>query len=249
MRLRGFNCLAVFSAAMWIFSLACLWADETPRYYRVEDISLSSPYPWKKNIVTTCFWVGEGASGYNSMTNYKSAWDGSWTKSFGGMDCPEKRIATAGFGKTTFPKTFVPTQNPYYVALPYNDIKYPKTSRKLIPWWSDKAYKEDPYKSQCKGRWVMIVHEDKVCFAQWEDVGPFRYDHAGYVFGGDRPNTYSKAGLDVSPAVRDYLGMEGLEKADWRFVNDEEVPYGPWIEYSEQAIIFSLIKAEAKAIN
>jgi len=50
--------------------------------------------------------------------------------------------------------------------------------------------------------------------------------------------------------VRDYLGLTGLNKTNWRFVEDDEVPYGPWIEYGEQAIIFSAIKAETKeALN
>jgi len=91
----------------------------------------------------------------------------------------------------------------------------------------------------------MIRFNNKVCYAQWQDVGPLRYDHAEYVFGEERPTRYSRAGLDVSPAVRDYLGLSGLDKTDWKFVEDDQVPYGPWIEYGEQAILYSAIKEQA----
>ena len=32
-------------------------------------------YPWKKNIVTTVFWVGEQPSGNNPVPNRRSSWD------------------------------------------------------------------------------------------------------------------------------------------------------------------------------
>ena len=46
-------------------------------------------YPWKMNIVTTVFWVGEQAGGNNPVPNYKSAWDSNWTSNYGGLDSPE----------------------------------------------------------------------------------------------------------------------------------------------------------------
>ncbi|MGF1679069.1 MAG: hypothetical protein ACFCUX_07740 [Candidatus Methylacidiphilales bacterium] len=219
-----------------------LVAEEMP--LRLEDVKIHSKHPWKRNIMTTYFWVGQGASGYNSMTNFKSAWDGSWTKNFGGEDCPKKRTQATYLGTVSLPETFAPTLNPFYVALPYNDIKYPQLSRKHVPWWDHEKWRKQPYKSQCKGKWVMIEYKGHVAFAQWEDVGPFRYDHVGYVFGNERPNIHSKAGLDVSPAVRDYLGLSGLNPTHWRFVEEDEVPYGPWIKYAEQAIVYSAIKSE-----
>jgi hypothetical protein len=212
-----------------------------------EDVKLTSNFPTKKNIVTTTFWIGQGSSGYNSTTNYKSAWDGSWTRNFGGTDCPESRVGRPTPGAITLPKRFAPTLNPYYVALPFNDIKYPKLSRQHIPWWNAEFHKKNPYVSQCKGRWIMIEFNGRVCFAQWEDVGPLRYDHVSYVFGNDAPTReHSRAGLDVSPAVQDYLGLTGRSNTNWRFVEEDEVPYGPWIEYAEQAIVFSVLKAEYK---
>jgi len=216
------------------------------RHLTVADVQLQSSYPLKRNIITTCFWVGQGTTGYDDTTNYSSAWDEQWTHSFGGVDSPTLRMNTNSSGTFSLPKKFAPTRNPFYVALPFNDIKFPKLAEKYVPWWNQKAHNSDPYKSQCHGHWLMIQYQGRVCFAQWEDVGPFRYDHASYVFGNDRPDTYTKAGLDVSPAVKDYLGLSGLDKTTWRFVENDEVPYGPWIEYSEQAILYSAIKAEPR---
>lgn len=217
------------------------------RVLRLEDVKLRSKYPWKRDIVTTYFWIGEGASGYNSTANYKSAWDQAWTHNFGGTDCPEDRVETARVGLTSLPKRFAPTLNPFYVALPYNDIKYPEISRRVVPWWNEEKFKQNRWRSQCKGRWVMIEYKGRVCFAQWEDVGPLRFDDHQYVFGKARPTReHHGAGLDVSPAVRDYLGLTGLNRTNWRFVDDDEVPYGPWIEYAEQAILFSAIKEEVR---
>ncbi|MEO8207202.1 MAG: hypothetical protein ABI615_13555, partial [Chthoniobacterales bacterium] len=41
------------------------------------------------------------------------------------------------------------------------------------------------------------------------------------------------AGLDVSPAVRDYLGIAGKDVCDWKFVEFSEVPNGPWAKYGD----------------
>src|SRR4029434_5749440 len=45
-------------------------------------------YPWKSNIVTTVFWIGEQASGNNLVPNRTSSWDKQWTKNYGGFDDP-----------------------------------------------------------------------------------------------------------------------------------------------------------------
>ncbi|MDR2462233.1 MAG: hypothetical protein LBD30_00420 [Verrucomicrobiales bacterium] len=210
----------------------------------LKDVALHSSYPVKRDIVTTYFWIGQGASNYSDTTNHASAWDLKWTSNYGGVDHPRQRSASAQ--ATTLPQKFAPTRNPFYVALPFNDTKYPKLAAKHVPWWNKSAHVTNPGRSQCRGRWVMIEFKGRVCFAQWEDVGPLRYDHVKYVFGNERPTQHTKAGLDVSPAVRDYLGMSGLDKTNWRFVDNDEVPYGPWIEYAEQAILFSAIKSETK---
>ena len=209
------------------------------------DSKTTSSFPLRRNIVTTYFWIGQGGTPISATTNIKSAWDSFWKKNFGGIDCPDQRKDAKKFREASLPKKFAPTLNPFYVALPFNDIAFPKKSRKWVYWWDEGKFQKDRFESQCKGRWIMIRFNNKVCYAQWEDVGPLRYDHAEYVFGDELPNRHSRAGLDVSPAVRDYLGLSGLDKTDWKFVEDDQVPYGPWIEYGEQAILYSAIKEQA----
>ena len=50
------------------------------------------------------------------------------------------------------------------------------------------------------------------------------------MFGDERPkpNLNKGAGLDVSPAVRDYLGLSETDVTDWQFVDFKDVPRGPW---------------------
>jgi hypothetical protein len=189
-------------------------------------------YPWKTNIMTTVFWVGELPTPRNPTPNTKSAWDQQWVKNFGGYDDPDLDSRN-GFR----PKEFEPGQNPFYIALPYNDLQRgggTKTSaRHVIPWF-DREFVQ-PGKTIIKGRWLAIRLGSKVCYAQWEDVGPFETDDWQYVFGDARPKTKGNkgAGLDVSPAVRDYLGMTTMGHCDWRFVDEEEVPDGPWKKWGE----------------
>ena len=94
---------------------------------------------------------------------------------------------------------------------------------------------QGPAVSTCKGRWVAIRKGNRTVYAQWEDAGPFRTDHWQYVFGNEhpKPNLNKGAGLDVSPAVRDYLGMNDTDVTDWRFVEFSEVPRGPWSTHGE----------------
>jgi len=188
-------------------------------------------YPWKINIVTTVFWVGERPTARNPTPNTASSWDARWTQTFGGFDNPDPS-ARRGF----IPAAFIPAQNPFYVALPYNDVTRGTTkpeARFVIPWFNREF--ERPGKSVCRSRWIAIRHRGRVCYAQWEDCGPFRTDHWQYVFGNERPkpNLNQGAGLDVSPAVRDYLGMASKDVCDWKFVEFGEVPFGPWSRYGE----------------
>jgi len=184
-------------------------------------------YPIHKNITATYFFVGELPSKNNKfISNVVSAWDDIWMWHYGGVDNPKDRICF-------YPRKFIPKENPFYVALPYNDL-YPngkvKPSQKKIPW-----YKGYTGTSIVKNRWVKIIKhykngKTKVCYAQWEDAGPNEYDDFDYVFGNKRPkNTFNaKAGIDVSPAVKDYLGLKDIDKVDWQFVDFKDVPDGPW---------------------
>jgi hypothetical protein len=188
-------------------------------------------YPWRLSIVTTIFWIGEHPSTNNPVPNDRSSWDPNWFSNFGGYDNPDLKLR-----KNFIPLNFLPRQNPFYVALPYNDVQGGHTkpeAKEVIPWFKESFVREG--QSVLKGRWLAIRHGNRVCYAQWEDCGPFYTDHWQYVFGNERPKTNinQNAGLDVSPAVRDYLGLGGMEACDWKFVDFREVPPGPWAIYGE----------------
>ncbi|MGJ8697723.1 MAG: hypothetical protein ACSHYF_15500 [Verrucomicrobiaceae bacterium] len=185
-------------------------------------------YPWKKFITATVFWVGEKPTPNNPTPNNKSSWDTEWQANFGGFDDPNNRT---GY----LPKGFIPKLNPFYIALPYNDCinhaaHKPEASR-VIPWFS--RYRPDPGDSVCKGRWLQIIANNRVCYAQWEDCGPFTTDDHSYVFGNANPKTTQNdnAGIDISPAVRDFLGVGNKVKVHWRFIEFSQVPRGPWSLY------------------
>src|SRR5438445_5026984 len=69
-------------------------------------------YAWKTNIVTSVFWVGE-------KQNHGSAWDPNWQSNYGGIDNPKQSAR-----RNYIPVAFMPRQNPFYCALPYNDLTH-----------------------------------------------------------------------------------------------------------------------------
>jgi hypothetical protein len=126
------------------------------------------------------------------------------------------------------PSAFTPKQNPFYVALPYGETKENgalKESAKRIPGYGKG---KEPI---TRNRWVEIRRKGKSCFAQWQDVGPYEADDFNWVFGdaATPKNTFGlKAGLDISPAVAQYLGMDDSGNTEWRFVEEKDLPDGPW---------------------
>lgn len=192
-----------------------------------------SKYPWRMGIVTTVFWVGERPTANNPVPNHTSSWDPYWSQNYGGFDDPDPS-GRRGY----FPARFIPQQNPFYCALPYNDVTHGQTkpeAPRVIPWFKQSFVKWG--QSVCRNRWVAIQNPQnrRVAYAQWSDCGPFRTDHWEYVFGNERPkmNINRGAGLDVSPAVRDYLGLSSTDVTNWKFVEFSEVPKGPWSTYGE----------------
>jgi TonB family protein len=188
-------------------------------------------FPWKTDIVTTVFWVGQEQSAGKTSPQHQSVWDKDWLKSFGGVDNPEPAAR-----HDYIPISFVPSQNPFYCALPYNDVeqgRFKPEAPTVIPWFEQ--VHAQPGQSVCKDRWVSIRKGDRICYAQWEDCGPFRTDHFQYVFQNERPtsNASHDAGLSVSPAVRDHLGLAPTDLTDWRFVEVSDVPPGPWRNYGK----------------
>lgn len=183
-------------------------------------------YPIHKNIIATTFWVGELASINNSfIPNSKSAWDENWQTHYGGVDSPGNRN---GF----YPSNFTPLENPFYFALPYNDFdsngNRKKDVAKIIYWANQNTWNES--QSMLKNQWIKISANGKTTYAQWEDVGPFGENDSDYVFGSNLPKSQdnNNAGIDLSPAVSDYLGLNGESKVDWQFVKEIDVPEGPW---------------------
>lgn len=198
----------------------------TPR--NVRDLNTKAGVPWKKGIVTTVFWIGNGKKGREAQG--ASAWDPKWESNYGGFDNP-----SAAKRKDYIPIGFIPRLNPFYVALPYNDVTKNKTkpeAKVVIPWFQEAFEAEGT--SVCRDRWIAIRSAaGKVCYAQWADCGPFHTDHWQYVFGNERPrpNVNGGTGLSVSPAVRDYLQLSSTDITDWVFVAPSSVPQGPWCLY------------------
>ncbi|MGA7373588.1 MAG: hypothetical protein WBW37_13435 [Methyloceanibacter sp.] len=183
----------------------------------------TEPNPFKVTM-TTLFWVGEPSTDENDfIPNDQSYWDKDWQANYGGVDDPERRNGH-------WPADFTPKQNPFYVALPFGEFTEQnelKKDARRVPWYRSGL---DPL---LKNRWVEINRDGRSCFAQWQDVGPCGEDDFGFVFGkADKPlNTFdARAGLDVSPAVWHYLGMQDNCHAGWRFVDAGAVPAGPWTD-------------------
>ena len=178
-----------------------------------------------REVLTSTFWVGEAAGADNGyISNSPSAWVQNWVDQFGGIDDPNDRCGYKPCG-------FEPKENPFYFALPYNDVDrdgHRKESADRIPWFGEVR----DQRSVVKNQWIVISHDDVSCYAQWEDVGPFEEDDFDYVFGDSPPKNSQGigAGLDISPATRDCLGHEGNSFTRWEFVNESEVPDGPWKE-------------------
>ncbi len=214
--------IVFFSGCLINFEVPTSPSSPTPIAF---TFTPSETYPLHKNITVTVFWVGEEASEDNEfIANAQSAWDDMWLEHYGGIDDPNHRN---GY----FPDGFIPHENPFYFALPYNDFKDGKRkpdAYEVVYWAHEKEWGE--LESMCKNRWIKIIKGDRIAYAQWEDVGPFGEDDKSYVFGTALPQNQinNRAGLDVSPAVRDFLGLSDIDKIDWQFVREEDVPTGPW---------------------
>lgn len=204
-------------------------------------------YPWHTDIPSTTFWVGEvfdpnASDGSQVLSTY----NGSWLRDYGGCDgrvvgkdCrTERRTAANGY----FPTAMTPKENPFYLDLPFDDVNDPvglRTRADVIPWAREARFASrlrNPGASLMKNRWVELRKGGRTCFGQIEDAGPGQYHDARYVFGDDdaRPanRRYGGAGLDVSPALNGCLGYAELDgdtdRVSWRFVDDRDVPAGPW---------------------
>ena len=210
-------------------------------HFTFTDFARHRAYPWRINILTTVFWIGEGSTPVSSTDNMASAWDPDWRDTNGGSDAPGEN--RQGY----MPAHHAARTNPFYVALPFNDLKFPDKAREWLPTGWYRKPKDGKQVSACQHRWLEIKNaQGDTCYAQWEDVGPLNYSDADYVFGGSRPIGLGgdHAGLDISPAVADYLNITGRNcLTRWRFVDDADVVPGKWLKYDEEAVIFRAMHA------
>jgi len=190
-------------------------------------------YPWKSSVIVDVFYIGKDG-------NVSSAWDKDWVKTNGGIDSPDNRNGYAVAGHAS-------KVNPFYVALPFNDLAHPELVEDWVPRSWRRASGNGQPVSACKDRWVWIKTVDgRNCFAQWEDAGPGADDDVEYVFGSGLPKDKHKPALSVSPGVADYLGLSHDNKnpslVSWRFVDNADVRPGAWLKYDEQAVIYAGMK-------
>ena len=211
----SFPCLRLLAVLLAVGSLVACGAP-----------SARTAYPLHRSVIATVFWVGEPPSRDNDyIGNDASAWDDHWRQHFGGMDDPNRR-QHGGY----WPAGFRPRQNPFYVALPYGeftDSGYVRADVDKVYWYDPKHPPTD--RSILAGRWVRVILDGRSAYLQWADVGPFQEDDVDYVFG-TRPPIDKRAGIDLSPAAARYLGVPGKARVSWQFVDEDQVPAGPWTE-------------------
>ena len=186
--------------------------------------SAKAIFPWKKEIVHTVFWIGEEPSANNPVPNHSSGWDKTWAKNYGGYDNPN-RNARHDF----IPASFTPRQNPFYARCP-TTTRCQATDRRRRRSFRGSRKRTRTGDIGLQGSLDRDSESKADRLRAMGRCGPFRTDHWQYVFGNDRPkpNLNQGAGLDVSPAVRDYLGLKDTDVTDWKFVDFRDVPPGPW---------------------
>lgn len=176
-----------------------------------------------KAAKATVFWVGEAASeenGWIQNTDSVYQWGSNhWLKHHGCADTEKKPCD----GK----------ENSFYVAVPATDMKdeeaNPKVRKAMPAAWLVGATTQE---SSMKNRWVVVRANGKIGYGQIQDAGPFGEEDVEWVFGSatkpkSKENSY--AGLDVSPALANYLGVSGVFDAEFAIVIDaKDVPPGPW---------------------
>jgi hypothetical protein len=213
---------------IWAFALALslvLGSGAGARATVGGQLAAGVPYPVHRDITATLFWCGEAAGPDPALIPHtSSAWEADWVGGFGGVDDPNNR---AGW----FPAGFIPNESPFYVALPYDDLDVQggtKPSAAGVPWAGPGLAAGQ---SILKNRWVRVSAGGRAIYAQWEDVGPFGDDDFGYVFGTGSPANQlaQSAGIGLSPALEEGLGLTGSSQVDWQFVDERDVPPGPWL--------------------
>lgn len=179
-----------------------------------------------ENIVTTWFQAGAPAGPDDlGISNESSAWYSDWSQHMCTVDSDGSReLGQKG------------CDNLYYFALPcadYDEAGPIPEHIEMSPWKSEVGG------SAFKNRWIQVNLQlgslIRTVFVQWQDVGPLYTDDCEYVFGEERPRQERtgdvESALDISPAAFKYLVGDlsiGRFKTEWHFVDEAEVPPGPW---------------------
>ncbi len=178
-----------------------------------------------ENIVTTWFQAGAPAGPDDQgISNESSAWYSNWAQHMCTVDYDGSRKLEQK-----------DCDNLYYFALPCADYDEAGPIPEHIAMSPRGEYEESAFKN----RWIQVNLRlgslIRTVFVQWQDVGPLYTDDCKYVFGGERPRQERtgdvESALDLSPAAFKYLVGDlsiGQLKTEWRFVDDVEVPPGPW---------------------
>jgi len=93
----GFFCFALFIANKPTFAaqIEAITEKDKPLTRKSSSSRPAQRYPWKTNIVTTIFWIGEQPGGHNLTPNRTSSWDKQWTKSYVSEELYPGKIYTA----------------------------------------------------------------------------------------------------------------------------------------------------------
>ena len=204
-----------------------------PQVFVPTSLATSTPrYPWKTNIVTTVFWIGEQPTENNPVPNNKSSWDANWTSNYGGYDTPGCLVAPQ-----LHPGLVRPAPESILLSRCRTTTLPTASSNRKPRWLFPGSSNPIPSRANLSAR-IAGSRSAKATASAMRNgkiAGPFRTDHFQYVFQNERPkpNLNRGAGLDVSPAVRDYLGLPPTDVTDWQFVEVRDVPPGPWRNYGD----------------
>ena len=179
-------------------------------------------------VSTTIFWIGEPASADNGfIANDDSAWDECWKERYGGIDDPVNRN---GF----FPAGFTPHDNPFYVALPYNDLDSNGDRRwnlaSVVPW--AKIATLPVTDSAVKNRWVKIIAGDADLLRAMGGRRPVQRERLALRVrtGAGRaiPSTAAPVSMSRPPCVTACRSPTASPRPTGASSRRPRCPHGPW---------------------
>jgi len=167
--------------------------------------------------VTTVFWLENRPELIIRCRTIEVPGTANWTGNYGGLDNPDSSTRPQRYSGGVYP----PPESLLLCACRTTMSmhgQFKPEAPLVIPWFKQ-AY-TGPGQSVCKDRWVAIRKENRTCYAQWEDCGPFRTDHFQYVFQNERP----KPNLNDGGWVGCFLPQSAItsdsnatDTTDWQF--------------------------------